>query len=106
MITFRPPQKKKRKKTPDFQKVTELVYATAGRLPKGCGAVYAFPTPNDPLDRSRAHEPHDCLTLAQPTEDGGNVLRCPLCARLISADEAARLRKLHQQRRPATSEAS
>ena len=98
MIPFRPSQKKKRKK-PDFAKVTELVYATAGRLPKGCGAVYAFPAPGETVDRSRAHEPHDCLTLARPIDDNdGSALQCPLCARLIDPEEATRLRKLRQQK--------
>lgn len=101
MIPFPPMKPKRRRKMPAHAKVTELVYATAGMLPKGCGAVYAFPAVaanGRRPSRSRARNPHDCLTLAKPLDDDPETLCCSWCLRLVDAGEAARLMALRTAR--------
>ena len=80
----KPPADRKRKPTADFKQVTEIVYVTAGILPKGCGAVYDLKS-----DRSRARKRHDCIALAET--DAAGTLHCPWCSRILDPEETARL---------------
>ena len=101
MIPFPPMKPKRRRKTPAYPKVTELVYVAAGMLPKGCGSIFAFPVVGANgrrPSRSRARKPHDCLTLASPLTDDPETLCCPWCSRLVDAGEASRLVALRAAR--------
>jgi hypothetical protein len=77
-----------KKKRADLERVIELVYRTAGFLPKGCGSMYRF---GRKRDRSQAVTPHDCLAIATVSREYEGVLECPMCARLINQEQAAKL---------------
>jgi len=86
-IEMKPPTDRKKKRV-DTEKVVELVYRTAGFLPKGCGSVYRLERKRD---RSQARSPHDCLAIAIASREYNDTLECPACSRLIDAGRAAKL---------------